>query len=196
MVRFLLILVSILFVISCATKPEEDNSIAKTNKVQTEKAIKPLPQVITNRISIKRQFIPGDDLEQFVLDLKGEDFTQSKLTFVILDKNKDTLFARNGVSGAILLSDADAEVDTEEEQMEYIIHKMSTFFSIKNFSTPCYTINDPNSEDFNGNLKIWSEIENDSTAVCFEFAMRPNGGSEVLVYSRLLDSIVVYDKTH
>jgi hypothetical protein len=67
---------------------------------------------------------------------------------------------------------------------------------VKNFSSPPYTINDPNSDDFNGDLKIWNEIENDTTAVCFEFSLLPNGGSEVLVYSRLLDSIVVYDRTH
>lgn len=188
-----MILISSLF--SCGGKEEGGMSKAKANEVQTEKAIQPLPKVVNNRISIKRQFVPDEDLEIFVLDLQGEDFKESQLNFVILDKNRDTLFARLGISGEILLSGADEETDTEEEQVEYIIHKMSTFFSVKNFSNPPYTINDPNSDNFDGNRKVWAEVENDSTAVCFEFSLLPDGGSEVLVYSRLLDSIVVYDRT-
>jgi hypothetical protein len=182
--------------ISCGGNEDNGMSKAKANDAQTEKAIEPLPKVVNNRISIKRQFIPDEDLEIFVLDLQGETFEDSKLSFVILDKNRDTLFARKNISGKILLSGADEEADTEEEQVQYIMHEMSTFFSVKNFSTPPYTINDPNSDDFNGNKKIWAEVENDTTAVCFEFSLLENGGSEVLVYSRLLDSIVVYDRTH
>lgn len=181
---------------SCGGNEDNGISKAKANKTQTEKAIKPLPKVVNNRISIKRQFVPDEDLEIFVLDLQGETFADSKLSFVILDKNRDTLFARKNISGKILLTGADNETDTEEEQVEYIIQKMSMFFSVKNFSTPPYTINDPNSDDFNGDLKVWNEIDNDTTAVCFEFSLLANGGAEVLAYSRLLDSIVVYDRTH
>jgi hypothetical protein len=186
----------LIFLISCGGNEDNGMSKAKANNVQTEKAIKPLPKVVNNRISIKRQFVPDEDLEIFVLDLHGEDFENSKLSFVILDKNRDTLFARKNISGKILLTGADDETDTEEEQVEYIIQKMSMFFSVKNFSTPPYTINDPNSDDFNGDLKVWGEIDNDTTAVCFEFSLLANGGSEVMTYSRLLDSIVVYDRTH
>jgi hypothetical protein len=196
MVRIFGIILSIVLLISCGSNEDNDISKVKANKIQTEKAIRPLPKVVNNRISIKRQFVPNEELEIFVLDLQGETFEQSKLSFVILDKNRDTLFARKNISGKILLTGADNETDTEEEQVEYIMHAMSTFFSVKNFSSPPYTINDPNSDDFNGDIKIWNEVENDTSAVCFEFSLLPNGGSEVLVYSRLMDSIVVYDRTH
>ena len=186
----------LIFLISCGGNEDNGISKAKENNVQTEKAIKPLPKAVNNRISIKRQFVPDEDLEIFVLDLNGETFEDSKLSFVILDKNRDTLFARKNISGKILLTGADDETDTEEEQVEYIIQKMSMFFSVKNFSTPPYTINDPNSDDFNGDLKVWNEIDNDTTTICFEFSLLANGGSEVMTYSRLLDSIVVYDRTH
>jgi hypothetical protein len=196
MVRIIGFILSVTLLVSCGNSEDNGISKIKANKIQTEKAINPLPKVVNNRISIKRQFVPNDELEIFVLDLHGESFEQSKLSFVILDKKRDTLFARKNISGKILLTGADNDTDTEEEQVEYIMHVMSTFFSVKNFSSPPYTINDPNSDDFNGDLKIWNEIENDTTAVCFEFSLLPNGGSEVLVYSRLLDSIVVYDRTH
>lgn len=196
MIKLIGFMTILIFLISCGGNEEKGTSKSKKNNVQTEKAIKPLPKVVNNRISIKRQFIPGDDLEIFVLDLHGETFENSKLSFVILDKNRDTLFARKNISGKILLTGADDETDTEEEQVEYIIQKMSMFFSVKNFSTPPYTINDPNSDDFNGDLKVWNEINNDTSAVCFEFSLLANGGSEVMAYSRLLDSIMVYDSTH
>lgn len=196
MIRIIGFIIGISLLVSCGGNEDNGISKAKANDVQTEKAIKPLPKVVNNRISIKRQFVPGDDLEIFVLDLHGETFEDSKLSFVILDKNRDTLFARKNISGKILLTGADKETDTEEEQVEYIIQKMSMFFSVKNFSTPPYTINDPNSDDFNGDLKVWSEIDNDTTAICFEFSLLANGGAEVMAYSRLLDSIVVYDRTH
>lgn len=193
--RFLLLVLGFTFVISCNSDKVTDNTLAKANKKQTEKAIKPLPKAVSNRISIKKQFVPDEEQEIFILDLKGENFSKSKLCFVILNKNRDTLFCRNNISGDVLLSGAD-DVNGEDEQIEYIMHHMSTFFSVKNFSNPPYTINDPNSDDFNGNSKVWSEIENDSTVTCFEFCLRPNGGAEVIAYSRLLDSIVVYDRTH
>jgi len=196
MIKVIGCMTMLIFLISCGGNEDNGMSKAKENNVQTEKAIKPLPKVVNNRISIKRQFVPDEDLEIFVLDLHGEDFENSKLSFVILDKNRDTLFARKNISGKILLTGADDETDTEEEQVEYIIQKMSMFFSVKNFSTPPYTINDPNSDDFNGDLKVWNEIDNDTTAICFEFSLLANGGSEVMTYSRLLDSIVVYDRTH
>ncbi len=196
MIKISCVALSALLIISCSGDSGEGISQAKANKVQTEKAIKPLPKAVNNKISIKHQFVPDEDMERFVLDLKGENFTESKLSFFILNKNYDTLFSRKNISGQILLSGADADVDTEEEQVEFIMHKMSTFFSIKNFSTPPYTINDPNSDDFTGNKKVWTEVENDTTSVSFEFSLLPNGGSEVLVYSRLLDSVLVYDRTH
>lgn len=193
--KIFVIVLTGLILISCNSDKGEGISVAKANKKQTEKAIKPLPKAVSNRISIKKQFIPDEDQEIFILDLKGENFSESKLCFVILNKNRDTLFCRNNISGEILLSGAD-DVNDEDEQIEYIMHHMSTFFSAKNFSNPPYTINDPNSDDFNGNHKVWSEIENDSTVTCFEFCLLPNGGAEVIAYSRLLDSIVVYDRTH
>jgi hypothetical protein len=196
MVRISLFLLASFFIFSCSGNEEKSPSQNEVNKEQTEKAVKPLPKVVNNRISIKQQFVPDEEMEQFVLDLQGESFAESKLSFVILDKNKDTLFARKNISGEILLHDANEEVDTEEEQVSYIMQKMSMFFSIKNFSSPPYTINDPNSDDFAGDLKIWNEIDQDTAAICFEFSLLPNGGSEVIAYSRLLDSVVVYDRTH
>ncbi len=195
MLKLLALWITALLLFSCNSEKKEGNSLAKANKKQTEKAIKPLPKTVSNRISIKRQFVPDEEQEIFILDLKGENFSESKLCFVILNKNRDTLFCRKNISGETLLSGAD-DVDEEDEQIEYIMHHMSTFFSVKNFSCPPYTINDPNSDDFSGNQKIWSEIENDSTTICFEFSLLPNGGSEVIAYSRLLDSILVYDRTH
>lgn len=189
-----LLLSALLF--SCSSKQEENNSVEKANEEQTEKAIKPLPTNLSNRISIKRQFLPNEEQEIFVLDLKGENLKSAKLCFVILNKNRDTLFSRTNISGKSILEGTEEEFNTEDEQFEYLLHHMSAFFSVKNFSSPPYTINDPNSDDFNGNKNVWNEIENDSTVTCFEFSLLPNQGSEVIVYSRLLDSILVYDRTH
>lgn len=196
MVRISLFLLTTVFIVSCSGNEEKGLSQKEANNKQTEKAVKPLPKVVNNRISIKQQFVPDEEMEQFILDLQGESFAESKLSFVILDKNKDTLFARKNISGEILLSDAKNDIDTEEEQVSYIMQKMSMFFSVKNFSSPPYTINDPNSDDFDGDLKVWNEIDQDTSAICFEFSLLPNGGSEVIAYSRLMDSVVVYDRTH
>ncbi|HRJ36381.1 MAG TPA: hypothetical protein PK610_10360, partial [Flavobacteriales bacterium] len=98
--------------------------------------------------------------------------------------------------GRTLLSVIEPEkIKTEDQQMEMTRERMSTFFAETGFSNPPYTLNDPIKSGITGDKELWKEIENDSTAWCFEFSLSKGGGVEVISYSRLRDTILVYDSS-
>ncbi|MFN3343270.1 MAG: hypothetical protein ACK40M_11275, partial [Flavobacteriales bacterium] len=157
--------------------------------------ITPLPQQIQNTVAIQRYFSSTKEKDDFVITIRGENYLKAKVCFSIINKAGDTLFVRHS-DGRTLLSIIEPEkIKTEDQQMKMTRERMSTFFAENGFSNPPYTLNDPIKSGITGDKELWKEIENDSTAWCFEFSLSKGGGVEVISYSRLRDTILVYDSS-
>ncbi len=130
--------------------------------------------------------------DQFILILSGSDYSNAQVSFYIVSQNQDTLFARQARSRDLL--DDKARIE-EMGEKAYIRWRLEQFFGENSFSSPPYTLNDPTKDEFSGDLELWEEIKNDSSAWCFEFSLRQSGRIEVLSYSKSRDTILSYDCT-
>lgn len=180
-----------LFLISCSRTGVQNTELTSEDTVKHPIS---LPQQVHNKVSIKRYFSNPKLQDEFILLLKGKDYKTADLVFCILNANHDTLFFRTSY-GKVLLSRGSDQKLSPEQELEMIQQNMSTFFANTGFSNPPYTLNDPTKSEFSGDLLVWEEIKNDSSAWCFEFSLLENGRSEVIAYSRIKDSILVYDQT-
>jgi hypothetical protein len=177
-------------IMSCGQAAEERTNNA--NHRETMEVIEPLPQRVYNSVSIKRHFSSDSTHDIFTLELSGETYHRSELVFTITRSDGDTLFIRRVKGNKLMAAHASGDLDTETKKEEYILQFMSTFFAETSFSSPPYTLNDPRRDDFKGNMELWEQIREDTTAWCFEFSLGKEG-TELIAYSDSLDTIIVYD---
>ena len=195
MKRHLFLAISLVFLAACSGSKADVLTTQEHNNKETAEVIEPIPKSVHNKVAIKRHFSSQENLDEFILLLKGDDYSKADLVFCILNHKRDTLFIRHTKGKYLLTEHQNEQGQSVEQQIESIKQEMSTFFASTGFSNPPYTINDPTKEGFNGDIVLWDEIKNDSSAWCFEFSLLGEGKSEVIAYSKTKDTVLVYDAT-